>query len=91
MAESTRNYERASLANLLENTHRVEAIYSRQAGETSPCDDGGKSRRASVKGGGDSRRRLRMCSTKGRWVVDPWETSVRKADLSRTGGTVRRI
>lgn len=29
-----------------------------------------------------------MCWIKGRWVAAPWETRVRRADLSSTGGTV---
>lgn len=31
-----------------------------------------------------------MCATKGCWVVEPWETRVRRAERRRTGGTVLR-
>lgn len=40
-----------------------------------------------MKAGGDSPRRLRMCSTNGRCVAEPCDTRVRRADLRRTGGT----
>lgn len=81
------HYGSASLASLLEKRHRVEAMYCRHSCETRPCFPGGKRTVASVKAGGDWSNCVRMCSTKGRWVVAPCEMSVLKADLRRAGGT----
>lgn len=81
------HYGRAALASLLEKRQRVEAIDRTHSRETRPSLPGGNRTLASVKAGGDSSSRLRMCSTKGRWVEAPCETRVLRADLRRTGGT----
>lgn len=87
MGSCSSHYGSASVASLLENTHLVEAMYSEHAGLTTPGV--GNSSRGLVKEGGDSRRRFRMCETKGCWVADPCEMRVRRADRRRTGGTDR--